>query len=80
MSKASDAGKGPLHLPPSPGTGFCIVSARFVNSPPEAGASSACNPCGFYLRARARGKKKGGQPKAIKEPGKNNRLRLGIDT
>lgn len=77
-SKAPGARKGPLHLPPSSGTGFCIALAGFVHSPPKAGASSACNPCGFYLQARARGKKRGGtQPRAIKEPGKNNRLRLG---
>lgn len=71
-------GRGPSIFPPPRAPAFVSPWPDSSTPLPElAGASSACNPCGFYLRARARGGEKGGQPSALKEPGKNNRLQLG---
>lgn len=76
--KGSRCREGAPPSSPSPGTAFVSPWPDSSTPLPElAGASSACNPCGFYLRARARGGEKGGQPSALKEPGKNNRLQLG---
>lgn len=55
-------GSTPLHLPPCPGTGFCIALAGFVNSPPRAGAPPPAISADFTSRQEQGGKKGDSSP------------------